>query len=55
MKYKIRNVKTGEWVCYGATTWHLETRDRKTADELVGELADYNIDAVVVELPEPPP
>lgn len=52
-KFKIRDKKTGEWVCYGQTSDQLETDDRQTAQDLVDELQDYGIDGEVVEVDAP--
>lgn len=49
MKYRLRDKKTGLWICYGDTAEILETDDAKTADELAQECWDYNYEPEVVE------
>lgn len=52
MKYRIRDMDTLKWVCYGETDEPLETSDEVTAIGWVGELSDYCIRGQVVEVPE---
>jgi hypothetical protein len=48
-RFFIRDKKTGKAVNYGCGAEALETDDRKVAEDLVTELADYAIDAEIVE------
>jgi hypothetical protein len=50
IKYRIRNKKTGELVCYGQTTEVLNPPNKHIAQDLVDELQDYGIDSEIVEI-----
>lgn len=47
--YRVRDIATGELVCYGKTTELLQTGTRAMAQGFVEALLDNNIAAEIVE------